>query len=47
LVKEMFDMRFRGKPYVIVQASVCRAGWLVEMECMAIKEISEPAFAPF
>ena len=22
LVKEMFDMRFRGKPYVIVQASL-------------------------
>ena len=47
MVKEMFDMRFKGMPYVIVQAPVCRAGWLVEMECMAIKEIHNPAFAPF
>jgi len=47
MVKEMFDMRFKGMPYVIVQAPVCRAGWLVEMECMAIKEIHKTEFAPF
>ena len=47
MVKEMFEMRFKGMPYVIVQAPVCRAGWLVEMECMAIKEIHNPEFAPF
>ena len=47
LVKEMFEMRFKGMPYVIVQAPVCRAGWLVEMECMAIKEVNKPEFAPF
>ena len=37
LVKEMFEERFPGKPYVIVHAPVCRPGWLIEMECMAIK----------
>ena len=47
MVKEMFEMRFKGKPYVIVQASVCRSGWLVEMECMAIKEINKPELPAF
>ena len=31
LVKEMFEERFPGKPYVIVHAPVCRPGWLIEM----------------
>jgi len=34
-------------PHVIVWAPVCRTGWLVEAECMAIKEISEKQFANF
>jgi enamine deaminase RidA (YjgF/YER057c/UK114 family) len=47
LVKEMFEERFPGKPYVIVHAPVCRPGWLIEMECMAIKQIDKPEHAAF
>lgn len=35
-VKKIFDARFPDCPRVIVQAPVCRPGWLVEMECIAI-----------
>ena len=35
-VKKIFDTRFPDCPRVIVQAPVCRPGWLVEMECIAI-----------
>ena len=47
LVKEMFEERFPGKPYVIVHAPVCRPGWLIEMERMAIKQIDKPEHAAF
>ena len=47
LVKEMYEERFPGKPYVIVHAPVCRPGWLIEMECMAIKQIDKPEHAAF
>jgi len=36
VVKDIFDKRFPDCPRVIVQAPVCRPGWLVEMECIAI-----------
>lgn len=36
VVKDIFDRRFPDTPRVIVQAPVCRPGWLVEMECVAI-----------
>ena len=36
VVKRIIDKRFPERPYVIVQAPVCRPGWLVEMECIAI-----------
>jgi enamine deaminase RidA (YjgF/YER057c/UK114 family) len=36
VVKSIFDKRFPDCPRVIVQAPVCRPGWLVEMECIAI-----------
>ena len=39
LVRDLFEERFPGKPYVIVQAAVCRSAWLIEMECMAVKQI--------
>lgn len=47
LVKEMYEERFAGKPYVIVHAPVCRPGWLIEMECMAVKKIDKPEHAAF
>ena len=34
-------------PQVIVWAPVCRPGWLIEAECMAIKGISNKRFADF
>ncbi|MDR1344876.1 MAG: hypothetical protein LBJ39_05930 [Tannerellaceae bacterium] len=34
-------------PKTIVYAPVCRPGWLVEMECIAIKEIENTDFPPF
>lgn len=37
-VREMYDERFPDHPKVFVWAPVCRPGWLVEMECMAISE---------
>ena len=36
VVKDIFDKRFPDCPRVLVQAPVCRPGWLVEMECIAI-----------
>ena len=32
----MFAEKLKGIPYVILHAPVCRPGWLVEMECMAL-----------
>ena len=46
-VKALYDERFPDKPKVFVNAPVCRPGWLVEMECMAIKQIHNDSFAPF
>lgn len=39
VVKAMFDERFRDIPCVILLAPVCRPGWLVEMECMAMRKV--------
>lgn len=39
IVSKMFAERFPDKPYVIVLAPVCRPGWLIETECMAVKEM--------
>ena len=47
LVRDLYEERFPGKPYVIVQAPVCRPSWLIEMECMAVKQISAPAHPAF
>jgi enamine deaminase RidA (YjgF/YER057c/UK114 family) len=47
VVSKLFEERFAGKPYIIVHAPVCRPGWLVEMECMAVKQVSHPEHAPF
>lgn len=37
-VNQLYKERFPDKPRIIVQAPVCRSGWLIEMECMAIKQ---------
>ena len=46
-VKGLYESRFHGKPYVIVHAPVCRPGWLVEMECMAVRQQDKPDFPAF
>jgi enamine deaminase RidA (YjgF/YER057c/UK114 family) len=47
LVNAMYQERFPGKPVVIVHAPVCRPGWLVEMECTAVKAIDKPELPKF
>ena len=47
VVKAMYDARFPHVPKVFVHAAVCRPGWLVEMECMAVKAQKNDQFAPF
>ncbi|MBR6120835.1 MAG: hypothetical protein IKQ05_00365 [Prevotella sp.] len=46
-VSRLYQERFPEKPHVIVHAPVCRSGWLVEMECMAVKAIDDNGFEPF
>jgi enamine deaminase RidA (YjgF/YER057c/UK114 family) len=43
-VRRLYEERFAEKPLVIVGAPVCRSGWLVEMECMAVKEMHHPQY---
>lgn len=47
LVSALYQERFPGKPTVIVHAPVCRPGWLVEMECTAVKSINKPELPKF
>ena len=47
LVSTLYQERFPGKPVVIVHAPVCRPGWLVEMECTAVKAIDKPELPKF
>ena len=47
LVRRVYAERFPDKPVVIVHAPVCRPGWLVEMECTAVKAISNPELPQF
>ena len=47
VVRSLFEERFAGKPCVIVHAPVCRPGWLIEMECMAVKAVDLPTMPKF
>ena len=47
VVHQLYQERFAGKPYVIVHAPVCRSGWLVEMECMAVRKVDIPDLKAF
>lgn len=46
VVNDMFAERFPDTPHVIVLAPVCRPGWLIEMECIAMRPLrtSFPSF---
>lgn len=41
--RAMIADRYPGVPCVAVQAAVCRPGWLVEMECIAMTPVTTPA----
>lgn len=47
VVKDMFEERFPNIPKVFLQAPVCRPGWLVEMECMAVKPICDERYPAY
>ena len=47
IVREMFEERFPNIPKVFLLAPVCRPGWLVEMECMAVKSITDERYPVF
>lgn len=47
VVREMHDRQFPNTPKVIVHGPVCRPHWLVEMECIAVKEQKNDGYATF
>ena len=47
LIKKQLEEKHLDIPKVIVWAPVCRPGWLVEIECMAMKEIRADRFDKF
>ena len=47
VVKRYIDFQYPNIPCLMVLAPVCRPGWLVEVECIAIKQINNNKFATF
>ncbi len=47
VVESFMLSNFSHLPFVIVLAPVCRPGWLIEMECIAIKQVNNPAYLCF
>ena len=47
VVENYLQKNYSEIPYVIVLAPVCRPGWLIEIECMAIKSIKNEAYSCF
>lgn len=47
VVEEMFEERFPNIPKVFLLAPVCRPGWLIEMECMAVKGVCHPQYPAY
>lgn len=45
-VKRYMETNHPTMPYLIVRAPVCRPGWLVEIECIAVVAVDEPEYAP-
>jgi enamine deaminase RidA (YjgF/YER057c/UK114 family) len=46
-IQKYFDKHYTAVPRVILLAPVCRPGWLVEVECMAIKQITNKMLNKF
>lgn len=47
IVERYYNEQYPNTPKVIVLAPVCRPGWLIEIECIAIKSIHNPMFKNF
>lgn len=47
VVNSIYDEMMPEVPRVILLAPVCRPGWLVETECMAIRKQTRPEYDPF
>ncbi len=47
IVRRMFEERYPHIPTVITLAPVCRPTWLIEMECVAVKESKNPKYRDF
>lgn len=47
VMKRLFAKHFPNTPCVITLASVCRPEWLVEMECMAVKDLRNSNYPAF
>lgn len=47
VVKEYMVTNYNHVPHILVLAPVCRPGWLIEIECIAIKEIFKPIYNCF
>lgn len=46
-IKPIILQQFPNIPVIMIQAPVCRPGWLIEMECEAIKSVEWAQYAPF
>ena len=46
-VRSLYENRFPKTPKVFVHAPVCRPGWLIEMECLAIAPETNNEYAAF
>jgi enamine deaminase RidA (YjgF/YER057c/UK114 family) len=47
IVSEYLELNYTETSYIIVLAPVCRPGWLVEIECIAIKQVENSEFEKF
>lgn len=47
VVRPLFEARFPAVPKVFLWAPVCRPGWLIEMECMAVKRVENECYPSF
>ena len=43
-VQQLYEERFPAIPRLILLASICRPGWLIEMECIAFVRTVDPLF---
>jgi len=47
IVRRYMEQHYPTVPSVIVLAPICRPGWLVEVECMAVKTVKNDCFPEF